>query len=91
MDREAGAEAKAHQVCLNSGLNCTIFLINYEFLTFCGWGDTLASMDDGHFLSFATVALGLVLILVLALGGLFIYLFLTQNKKSENAPDNKIV
>lgn len=40
-------------------------------------------MDDGHFLSFATIALGTVLFFVLALGGLFIYLFLTQNKKRD--------
>jgi hypothetical protein len=33
-------------------------------------------MDDGHFLSFATISLGIVLFFVLALGGVFIYLFL---------------
>ncbi len=35
-----------------------------------------AGMDDGHFLSFATISLGIVLFFVLALGGVFIYLFL---------------
>ncbi len=35
-----------------------------------------ATMDDGHFLSFATISLGIVLFFVLALGGVFIYLFL---------------
>ena len=35
-----------------------------------------APMDDGHFLSFATISLGIVLFFVLALGGVFIYLFL---------------
>ncbi|AZZ37759.1 hypothetical protein CIK05_13440 [Bdellovibrio sp. qaytius] len=39
-----------------------------------------ASMDDGHFLSFATISLGIVLFFVLALGGVFIYLFLTTPK-----------
>lgn len=66
-------------------------MIFYEFLTFEGRGDTLASVDDGHFLTFATIALGIVLFFVLALGGLFIYLFLTQNKKSEKDSDHKIV
>lgn len=37
-------------------------------------------MDDGHFLSFATISLGIVLFFVLALGGVFIYLFLTVPK-----------
>jgi hypothetical protein len=37
-------------------------------------------MDDGHFFTFATVALGLILLFVLALGGLFIYLFLTKSQ-----------
>lgn len=35
-----------------------------------------APMDDGHFLSFATISLGIVLFFVLAVGGVFIYLFL---------------
>ena len=35
-----------------------------------------APMDDGHFLSFATISLGIVLFFVLSLGGVFIYLFL---------------
>ena len=39
-----------------------------------------ASMDDGHFLSFATISLGIVLFFVLALGGVFIYLFLSAPK-----------
>ena len=38
-------------------------------------------MDDGHIFTFATVALAVVLFFVLALGGLFIYLFLTQDRK----------
>jgi hypothetical protein len=38
-------------------------------------------MDDGHFFSFATVVLGLVLFFVMALGGVFIYLFLTKSEK----------
>ena len=38
------------------------------------------SMDDGHFLSFATISLGIVLFFVLSLGGVFIYLFLTASK-----------
>ena len=33
-------------------------------------------MEDGHFLSFATISLGIVLFFVLSLGGVFIYLFL---------------
>ena len=40
-------------------------------------------MDDGHFLSFATISLGIVLFFVLALGGVFIYLFLSAPKTEE--------
>lgn len=40
-------------------------------------------MDDGHFLSFATVSLGIILLFVLSLGGVFIYLFLTQKKDND--------
>jgi hypothetical protein len=54
-----------------------------EFLTFQGHGERLVLMDDGHFFTFATVALGIVLFFVLSLGGLFIYLFLTQDKKKD--------
>ena len=46
-------------------------------------------MDDGHFLSFATISLGVVLLFVLSLGGVFIYLFLNTPKsvRSENESD----
>jgi hypothetical protein len=44
---------------------------------------TVLVMDDGHFFSFATVALAITLIFVLALGGLFIYLFLTKSKENK--------
>lgn len=33
-------------------------------------------MDDGHFLSLATISLAVILIFVFSLGGVFIYLFL---------------
>lgn len=42
-----------------------------------------AAMDDGHFLSFATISLGIVLFFVLALGGVFIYLFLSAPKSEK--------
>ena len=44
--------------------------------------------DDGHFLTFATVALAIVLFFVLALGGLFIFLFLTK-KENDNSDKNQ--
>ena len=56
-----------------------------EFLTFHGHSEKLVSMDDGHFFTFATVALGIVLFFVLGFGGLFIYLFLSQNKKKDES------
>ena len=53
-------------------------------------------MDDGHFLSFATISLGVVLFFVLALGGVFIYLFLSapqpvpvENKAEPKDPKNQ--
>lgn len=48
-------------------------------------------MDDGHFLSFATISLAIVLFFVLSLGGVFIYLFLTTPKpepEPESAPND---
>lgn len=39
-----------------------------------------SNMEDGHFLSFATISLGIVLFFVLSLGGVFVYLFLTAPK-----------
>jgi hypothetical protein len=50
-------------------------------LTLFAHQSRLGGMDDGHFFTFATVALGIVLFFVLALGGLFIYLFLTKSEK----------
>ena len=43
------------------------------------------SMDDGHFLSFATISLGIVLFFVLSLGGVFVYLFLTAPKDKDQS------
>lgn len=40
--------------------------------------------DDGHFFTFATVALAVVLFFVLSLGGLFIYLFINKKENDNN-------
>lgn len=52
-------------------------------------------MDDGHFLSFATISLGIVLFFVLSLGGVFIYLFLrgpqaVQVEEKSNKSEERI-
>ncbi|MCM2353987.1 MAG: hypothetical protein NDI63_10275 [Pseudobdellovibrio sp.] len=52
-------------------------------------------MEDGHFLSFATISLGIVLFFVLSLGGVFIYLFLrgpqvVQVEEKSNKSEERI-
>lgn len=46
-------------------------------------------MDDGHFLSFATVSLGVVLFFVLSIGGLMLHLYLRELHLKEREEDRK--
>lgn len=46
-------------------------------------------MDDGHFLSFATIALAIVMIFVLSIGGLMLHLYLREVHLKEREADRK--
>lgn len=55
----------------------------------------MRAMEDGHFLSFATISLGIVLFFVLSLGGVFIYLYLrvpqvVQIEEKSNKSEERI-
>jgi hypothetical protein len=44
-------------------------------------------MDDGHILSFATIALGIVLLIVLSIGGVLLHLFFKDIHDKEREKD----
>lgn len=69
--------------------------VSYLPLLNQGFSGMMQAMEDGHFLSFATISLGIVLFFVLSLGGVFIYLFLrgpqtAQIEEKSNKSEERI-